>query len=330
MRAYSMIQNIQRLLGDPSGDFHSNDKLLGYLNLSIEDVASRSRTLCDWHYVSVQKDRGIYGLPKEFLEFKYVGFRYNGNFYPLTPGRVHDVAPAIFRDTKFNYWYPHFYAHAGNAHVEWLVDTVAEGGDGETTFALVAPATMGMKVGDLVINITDNSEGEIFAISADRQLITFINLMRGEDNRMQPGDEFRILSRTQHRHAIGISPPPRQTDKMGEESLYIYLARSHVDITQANIDAQNDEIELDTEFNTAIRYRTLWYASIEENGVDHPAAQAWDIKYETDYHSAFPKANRKLKEYLSTWRHNVGLARQDRRVNPTAPGLYNSPNHVVT
>ena len=329
MRAADFITHIQWLLGDPSGDFFSSDKLLRYLNLSIEDVASRSRTLCDWHYVNVQKDRGLYGLPESFLEFKAVFFQYNGHFYPLSPTGMIDAAPAIFRSTPNNAYYPHCYAHAGNAHIEWVVDTVAEGGNSETTFAISTPVTLGVKVGDQIINITDNSEGEISDISNDRQLITFTNLMRGEDNRMQPGDEFRILSRTQHRHAIAISPPPRITDKMGEESLYIYLARTHVNITQANIDNLNDEIELDTEFNTTLRYRVLWYASIEENGVDHPAVQAWDIKYETDYRSAFPKANRKIKEYLYTWRCNSGLARQDRIVKPANASLYRSPNYVI-
>lgn len=310
MRAGELIRHIQTLLGDPTGDYHTTEKMLLHLNTAVDDIGARSRTLCTWHFEPVQEGRGMYGLPENFLAYKYVAFFYQGELCELTPGNTRDTAPAIFRDPQQrSYRIPHTYAHAGNAFIEKLVATVIENpvdrdadNSGEVRFWSSAPA-YGVNPGDRLINFTDNSEGYVTALAEGFSQITFEQLANGEANRMQVGDEFRILSRTEHRHTIAISPPPQITDEIGDESLYIYLARQHIPIREADID-KSDDIELDTEFNSALRHRVMYYASLEERGIDHPSTISYDVKYETDYMKAFPKANNKIKQYISHWRRN--------------------------
>ena len=76
----------------------------------------------------------------------------------------------------------------------------------------------------------------------------FEDLAGGDDNRMQVGDEFRILSPEASRKNLVISPPPTTADEDGTESLFLYYARSHQEITQQLIDDENDRLEIDSEF----------------------------------------------------------------------------------
>lgn len=440
MRAEIFISDVQRLLGDPTGQFHTTENMLTYLNMALEDICTRSRTLCTWLYLPVVNGQGHYGLPENFLEFRYVGFFYNGFLYPLNPGGTADTAPSVFSDRQ-NYNMPYTYSEAGNAYVEKIVGTVvetttaseeiyrglpvpqdatdAELGDyvldiftekgaflgviqdylseaqSETGVFFVL-ATQGFQsipdlvltndftttngnltgyflgstteselhtfwtedgpynpntayyyydtlykdlrlvqrtsrtheayvgnprtnlavnitdaqyqsilIGDRIVNYTDNSEGNITdksRYSERTAILHFDQLYDGEDNLMELGDEFRITSRTEHRHTIALAPSPTKDDAAGEESLYIYLARTHAPITQEHIDNHNDEIELGTEFNSTLRYQIMYYASLEDKGIDHAQTIGFDVKYNTDYMKAFPKAQRRIREYLSAWR----------------------------
>ena len=313
MRADTLIKQMQTLLGDPNGDYHDDAKLLLHINTALTDICTRARTLCTWHYEAGLQGQGMYGLPEEYLETKYAGYYHNGGVCELTPGGVPDVAPAIFKDNQSNN-VPHTYTHIGNASVEKLIATVVphpRGGDssGEASFYSSAPA-YGTKIGDRIFNMTDNSEGEVLELSEGFSQITFKNLFNGERNTMEVDDIFRIVSATEHRHAIAISPPPPKTDTFGAESIYLYIARNHKQITQEAIDNENDEIELGSEFDSALRHRVGYYASLEEHGIDHPKTIAFSVQYETDYHKTYPKANRRIRQYLTSWRQ------QSRRIKP--------------
>ena len=128
MRAGIFITHVQSLLGDPDGDFHNTEKMLLHLNTAIEDICTRSRTICAWLYIHALSDQGQYGLPENFLEFKFVGFYYQDYLLPLSPSGIRDAAPAVFSDRNRYYnRVPHIYADGGNAFIEKVVDTVAEG-----------------------------------------------------------------------------------------------------------------------------------------------------------------------------------------------------------
>lgn len=313
MRAGLLLKQMQTLLGDPNGDYHNDAKMLLHINTALTDICTRARTLCTWHYEAGIEGQGMYGLPEAYLETKYAGYYDNGEMYELRPGGVPDVAPAIFREPRSKQ-IPHTYAHAGNAYIEKVLAVVIEhplGGDntGETSFFSDVPA-FGVKIGDRIINMTDNSEGEVLELSQGFSEITFKNLINGDRNTMAVGDVFRILSTSEHRHAIAISPPPPRTDPFGAESIYLYIARDHKPITEEDLERENDEIELGTEWDSAIRHRVGYYASLEENGIDHQKTIAFSVQYETDYRKTFPSANRRIRQYLTSWRQ------QGQRIKP--------------
>ena len=399
-RADTLITYCQTLIGDPEGDYHNREKVLLHLNTALEDIATRSRTLCDWVYIPVQEGRGIYGLPENFLEFKFIGYDYRGELLPLSPGSVTDTAPLIFRDRPPKGLVPHTYSIAGNSFIEKLVGTIVETtaaetaiytsadvpidatdddtldvvnttgaylgeidtpetsvplstpgtyfirgtqgfllvegglsrpdasfttetgvlegtfiasntvaglityfaqtanaydttkvyyyydtelmklrlvkraarttrvyvGNPETDFAVnITPREFSsIVIGDKIVNRTDGSEGRVTDTvwyDADTAIIYFNNLFNGDDNQMQIGDEFRVLSFTAHRHAIAIAPPAEKDDEVGEESLYIFMARNHKPFSIDDLDNANDEIELGEEFNSTLRFRVLYYMS---------------------------------------------------------------------
>ena len=325
MRAGLFIPHVQSLLGDPEGDFHTTEKVLLHLNTAIEDICTRSRTICTWMFIPAIKDQGMYGLPDNFLEFKYVGFFYEDELLHLTPGSVADGAPAVFRTPPSYHKVPFTYAAGGNAHIELFVGIAVEQFDSETNpdgqgnpdTDVVIDLPIGIfnsiKPYDRLINMTDNSEGIInrkLTISGNTRILYFTDLTNGEDNKIQLDDEFRILSRTEHMHTLQIAPPPQKTDETGQESIYIFHAREHAPIEMKHIDSANDEIEFGTEWNSALRHRVCYYAALEEKGIDNAQTISFDIKYETDYMKAFPKANRRIREIISTYRSGGRRIRQ--------------------
>ena len=314
MRAGAFIPQVQSLLGDPEGDFHTTEKVLLHLNTAIEDICTRSRTICSWLLIPAIEDQGRYGLPEKFLEFKFVGYYYQDQLLQLTPGGVADIAPAIFSDRNYHYGIPHTYADGGNAFLEKVVSTIETV---ETVgSAVIFSVTLDghypdIKIGDRFLNVTDDSEGVITTVGTENPTTVQIeNINNGIDNMVEIDDEFRIVSRTEHRHSLSIAPPPKITDIKGEKSIYVFYAREHISITMENIENANDEIEVGTEWNSTLRHRVCYYAALEEKGIDNAQTISFDIKYETDYMKTFPKANRRIREIISTYR-NAG-----RRIRP--------------
>ena len=100
-----------------------------------------------------------------------------------------------------------------------------------------------------------------------------------------------------------------------EQNRFSYIiARSHQEMTQQRIDDENDTLEIDTEFASTLRHRVSYYASLDERGIDHPATQAYDIKYETDYARAIIPVRRRIRQFITSWRAGV---RRNRSVRGT-------------
>ena len=284
-------------------------KLLLHLNAALEDICDRSRSLRVPSYHRLIANQSMYGLPASFLEADIVGIVYQGRWRELDYADLGPTLPAIIGDVTAGLA-PWRYTIWGQAHIEKYVATVIENPNtndlsGEVTFYSSVPLS-GVLRGDRVINITDDSEGRVRAVSADFSEVTFEDLAGGDDNRMEVGDEFRILSPEASRKNLVISPPPTTADEDGTESLFIYFARSHQEITQQRIDDGNDTLELDTEFASTLRHRVSYYASLDERGIDHPSTQAHDIKYETSYSRAIIPVRRRIREFISSWRNSKG------------------------
>ena len=324
MRVQPLITHCLTLLGDPHGDYHTPEKMLLHANTALEDIATRSRTICTWVFLPVLKGQGMYGLPENYLETKYAGYYHRGEFCDLTPGGTDDTAPMIFREHLPVGSVPFNYSEGGNAYVEKVVAEVIAVPDdpeadnsGEVTFFSSVPVPTA-RIGDRLINVTDNAEGIITEISTGFAQFTFERLANGMRNTMQVGDTFRILSATEHRHTLAIAPPPDKTDTPGSESLYIYIARDHKKFKQIDLENGNDEIELGTEFNQSIRNRVQYYMSEDENGLEHKRTIGYDVQFQTNYRTAFLKANSRIKQYLSTWKRNRRRLKPQRTVVQTA------------
>lgn len=316
MRASTTINHVRTLLGDPDGDYHSDSKMLLHLNAALEDICDRSRSLRSPSYHRLIANQSMYGLPESFLEADIVGIVYQGRWRELDYADLAPTLPAIIDDVTAGLA-PWRYTIWGQAHIEKHVATVIENPNtndqsGEVSFYSSVPLSEVLP-GDRVINITDDSEGRVRALSDRFSQVIFEDLAGGDDNRMQVGDEFRILSPEASRKNLVISPPPTTADEDGTESLFIYYARSHQEITQQLIDDENDRLEIDPEFASTLRHRVSYYASLDEKGLDHPATQGFDIKYETDYARAIIPVRRRIRQFVSSWRAGV-------RRNRTARG----------
>ena len=312
MLASEIINHTQTLAGDPDGDYHDDDKMLLHLNTSLHDLATRSRSFCEWLYIAMIDGQGIYGLPNEFLDFRYVGFKYRGRLLDLSPGHIRDAAPFIFDDREQGYQLPHTYTLGGNAPIEHVVTTVESSeisDDGELNgygeFVSTDPAP-GALAGDRIINVTDGSEGRLgipmLRESDDKVSFEYNSLVNGEDNKMEEDDVFRITSRSSHLHTIALAPPPRETDEIGFESLFAYISRTHRIIQPVHIQDNNETLEVDSEFQPALRHRILFYMRMDENGIDHNTTRAHNVDFETEYFRAYPKVRRRINEYLTAWR----------------------------
>lgn len=309
MRASAVIQHVRTLLGDPQADFHSDEKMLLHLNAALEDICDRSRSLRVASYHSLIEEQAMYGLPDSFLEMDIVGVIYRGQWCELDYADFGATLPRIFSEFTNGGLPPWRYTIWGQAHIEKYIAEVVEhpeGGDssGEASFVSSEPL-YGVLPGDRLVNLTDNSEGVISNLMGGDVQVIFVGLSGGEDNRMEVGDQFRVLSPQASRKNLVISPPPPESDEVGNESLFTYYSRSHQEITQQRIDDGNDTLEIDTEFASTLRHRICYYASLDEKGLDHTATQAFDIKYETDYARAIIPVRRRIRQFISTWRSNT-------------------------
>lgn len=308
MRASQVIDYVATLLGDPSKDYHTADKLLLHLNAALEDICDRSRSLRSPSYHRLIANQAMYGLPASFLEADIVGIVYQGRWRELAYADFGPTLPSIIDEVTAGLA-PWRYTIWGQAHIEKYVAIVVENPNtndpsGEVSFTSSVPLS-GVLRGDRVINITDDSEGRVSAVSADFLEVTFEDLAGGTANRMRVGDQFRILSPEASRKNLVISPPPTVSDETGTESLFLYFSRSHQEMTQQRIDDENDRLEIDPEFASTLRHRVSYYASLDEKGLDHPATQGFDIKYETDYAKAIIPVRRRIRQFISSWRAGV-------------------------
>ena len=312
MQASEIIDHIRILLGDENADYHTDAKMLIHLNRALKDICERSRSLRTAQYTALIKDQSAYGLVNTFLEMDIVGVIFNGEWCELDYDDLGGQLPHIFTNIHYGSYTPWKYTIWGQAHNEKVVTTVQEvvshqtsyPGVGGGTFIAASEIPTVLKH-DRLINITDNSEGVITDVDNPNGRITYQRLGGGADNEMAVDDQFRVVSPEAKQKNLIISPPPNKTDEKGVESMFTYFARSHQEITQARIDDRNDFLEIDPEFSSTLLHRIGYYASLDEKGLDHPATQSFDIKYETDYRTAIIPVRRRITQFISSWRKSL-------------------------
>ena len=309
MKASSVIDYAQILLGDEHGEYHTNAKMLLHLNQALRDVSRRSRSLRRGIYYGVIAGQASYGLPADFLMAEPIGFLHAGEWIDLRPARFQSQVRRI-HGTRENYSnVPLYYSVNQRSAEERALGTVTwipDVGDADRNILFRTDVSIdNIKIGDKLINITDGSEGlvrDTMAGSLDNNTISFGFMVNGEDNTFAVDDEFRVVSQAYLAQTIDITPIPTETDETGTESLYIYYAFEHRRITSEDITNEADDLEIDVEFETPTRHLLMSLAKEDEFGAASQETQAKKLDYEREYINANTKVQRRIREFISTWK----------------------------
>ena len=338
LTATELIENCLLWLRDPHQDWHKPEMMLTYVNRSLRHIARKSQSVTSHAFLSVIKDIFRYPLPDNFLQALIVG--YDGDSYGWRPLRLR-MDESIDRVSLSEFTssiYPVYYAVSGRSNVDRFYGYVNETEDDGYAFSLStdedntnpAPRILffgGVKLDDKVLNVTDGSESKITGVDEVGELFRHQNLEGGEDNLIQVGDEIRIISPQQSRHVLNLSPPPEKDSAVGEEPLSLFYARDHRVMTQADIDNENDVLELDIEFESALENRVCYYGSLARHDANDQRTRLFKADYVSDYKEAFPNVNKRVREAASLWKRNASSS--TRRATITGIPNTSSPNNIA-
>lgn len=312
MRAKELMDEAREFLNDPEADYFSDAKMLGHLNRALRDVSSRARSIREVIYQRAAAGQSVYGLPEGFLGNDKFAWLASGEWFPLLKRRLPQVE-ALNYSVGASAWRPFFYDVWGRSREEKIVAPVTEVSfDGFPThsetfgfrFASGIVGSMEIREGDMIVNMTDGSEGVVTEVDGDRfgaPLLVNGKRTGAEFGRILVGDLIRILTPNVFGHALRIAPAPMETAGAGEEVLWMYLSRRHREITQWHIDNFNDGLELDIELETPGLERLIYWCRREELGVKDPETIAQRTVYEDEYRKAAPKVRQRNREHESTW-----------------------------
>ena len=317
--ATELIENCLLSLQDIHQDWHKPSKMLSYVNRSLRDIANKSQSITSYAFLPVIKDIFRYPLPHNFLQALIVGFDAGSYGWRELSARMDStidrVSLSIFNNTFDGY--PLYYSVAGRSVVDRFYGYVSDIKDDGLTFALTQDADMEIpapsslfngtvKRGDRLLNVTDGSETSIIAIDPTLQFLDRNPLFGGEDDALEVGDEIRIVSPEQSLHTLNLAPHPTVNSKVGEEPLSLFYARRHRVVTQTDIDDENDMLELDIEFESALENRVCYYGSLARHDVDDQQTRLFKADYVSDYNEAFPNINKRVREAASLWKRDAG------------------------
>ena len=316
--ATELIENCLLSLQDIHQDWHKPSKMLSYVNRSLRDIANKSQSITSYAFLPVIKDIFRYPLPHNFLQALIVGFDAGSYGWRELSSRmdstIDKVSLSVYNNTSDGY--PHYYSVAGRSVVDRFYGYVSDIKDDGLTFALTQDADMEIpapsslfngtvKRGDRLLNVTDGSETSIIAIDPTLEFLDRNPLFGGEDDALEVGDEIRIVSPEQSLHTVNLAPHPTQNSKVGEEPLSLFYARRHRVVTQTDIDDENDMLELDIEFESALENRVCYYGSLARHDVDDQQTRLFKADYVSDYNEAFPNINKRVREAASLWKRDA-------------------------
>ena len=304
MQAREMIHRCQRLLGDPHGDAFTEAILLEHLNASLGEIADRARYLHVPAYLPLVEGQAWYTLPPNFLSTDLVVVR--GVPDPLAHTSFAQVLPWLFAGTYSGT--PQCYDIFGNGADERFVAEVAHRQDPLDTRTVEIDNLRGgggFKFGDLLINVTNaNAVAEVVDGQVPFQLdyVKYTGGVPGRSN-FEPGDIVRVVSPNASLKSIVLSPTPDTTDDTGVESLFLFAAMRPREITQHNLDASNDDMELDVELEVCLQHLIMFYARLSESSADDPKVLAQQSLFETALFQRLPKIRRRVREWKAGYRH---------------------------
>ena len=108
MTCRELIAQVQVLLGDPHGDYHTQAGLLIQINQALRDISSRSRidTSRNSSIAAIAKGQYEYGLPPfGFFEIHIAAF-YHVDWYQMTPttiASIESISSWVSSNIPWNY-----------------------------------------------------------------------------------------------------------------------------------------------------------------------------------------------------------------------------------
>ena len=318
MRLGEIIDYARLLAGDPHGDLHDDAKMLLHGNTACRDISSRSRCIVGPLYMPAREGQSIYGLPEGFLRADIAAWvQPDGRYRPMAPVTMDVASWAIHNQVTGR---PRYYDIFGRAAIERAVETVASVDAQANSFTWTLGEWLDIKVRDHVINVSDGSSTAFVAwfrndlddAGTRRQTIGYTPLDGGTRKTLQAGDQIRILSPGSHLHSLVVSPVPTEVGEIGAESLFLYIARTHRHISAVDVGNENDDIELDIEFEEALRERIVYLMRRDELGLKDPETQAQLVVAESAYQDALPDVLKRIRAWKRMW-----LTRQGLPVQPT-------------
>lgn len=355
MDARDMIREARDLVNDPDGTLFTDAKVLDHLNRALRDVTSRARTIREVIYRRANSGQSVYALPEGFLGNDKFSWLYANYWYPLHRRTLSQVE-YINNSNILRSWRPFYYDVWGRTREERIVASVDKTSsslfESEDANPFRSPdfptndQTFGFKfvdglagidsvrVRDMIINMTDGSEGFVTERRQEvpgQALFGYARLLGGkrtgdDSGLILEGDKVRITSPNVSGHALRISPPPVEDSEPGEEALWMYLSRRHYIVTQGHLNDFNDGLELDIELETPALECMIYYMRREELGASDRETMAQKQIFEGAYHRALPDIRQRNREHESTWgKPSIAASRQNLELS----GISTSDGHAL-
>ena len=292
-------------LNDPYGDYHEMPLMIRSLNRSIKEIGDRSRAFVVGIYHQAIEAQGKYGLPERFRSVQFVGIKRRNIYGGRNKWRELDPV-----STEFNTYLlenevpgpPQYYDIEGKSADERIVAPVSQVHNLNSFEIGDLPPTV--KIGDMVINAT-NANAETTITFLNGNIIFVEDWLGNAAPGVAVGNAIRIVSPERANQTLIISPAPNYTDPPGDESIYVFAAMEHRTITDAEIHAENDNLDIDPEFETALIFRLCYHRSIAKRGIAHPETQGFNTSYEGEYYKHYPKVKSRIDDYKRMWFHGT-------------------------
>lgn len=151
------------------------------------------------------------------------------------------------------------------------------------------------------------------------QVLGYTELKGGTRGYLQEGDKVRLLSPGSPLQSLIVTPVPTSVGEVGHEALFLFIARAHRRISALDIESENDELELDLEFESALLERLTYYMRRDELGARDDETQAQFVLAESAYREALPDVLKRIRAWKVAWYQRQGLSWRQESIVARAP-----------
>ena len=310
MTASEVIQECLDYLDDPDQTVHTQTKMLRALNRALSRVSSRSRSIAVNRVHRIVADQYEYPLPPRTLQLKRAKYLHTPQYPPLKRRR-YDYVETLARGYPGT---PRYYAFAARSATERGITTVRQVNTNQV-FQIDGSNVSGVKPGDILVNLTATlPEAAIFEVNsladpmdaeeeAALQIVTLDAIGGSSGRGVQVGDQVRIISPDTQGFSIAIAPRPSESDAEGVESLSVFVVVRHREITQFDIDSENDELSIDPDLEQMVVYETLHYASLAGETRED---LGWKQLANDQFEENIANVRDRVAESLNAWESDYG------------------------